>query len=221
MYPPGGQAFDIPSPAWHLSTYQGVLHWVQAFRVNNTVFRLELSVRNTEDGGGKGRGGEESSFPPSRPYFTLIFNFPIPLKNFRVFPAWFLGNFSDISCRASLQTKSIMWGANYYFYIKKVSCLRTPWCVSRDGSDYSASILGKLLQASSVQIWTDVDGVLSADPRKVPEAKVLTEVRDLSFHSSSGGEITPDLFELPLSSSALYMSLQLSYNDLAPGILRP
>ena len=47
---------------------------------------------------------------------------------------------------------------------------------SRDGSDYSASIFGKLLRASAVQIWTDVDGVLSADPRKVPEAKVLTEV---------------------------------------------
>ena len=46
----------------------------------------------------------------------------------------------------------------------------------RDGSDYSASIFGKLLQASAVQIWTDVDGVLSADPRKVPEAKVIREV---------------------------------------------
>ncbi len=50
---------------------------------------------------------------------------------------------------------------------------------SRDGSDYSASIFGKLLRASAVQIWTDVDGVLSADPRKVPEAKVLPEVRAL------------------------------------------
>lgn len=50
-------------------------------------------------------------------------------------------------------------------------------CCFRDGSDYSASIFGKLLQASAVQIWTDVDGVLSADPRKVPEAKVLPEVR--------------------------------------------
>lgn len=49
--------------------------------------------------------------------------------------------------------------------------------LNRDGSDYSASIFGKLLQASAVQIWTDVDGVLSADPRKVPEAKVIREVR--------------------------------------------
>lgn len=48
---------------------------------------------------------------------------------------------------------------------------------TRDGSDYSASIFGKLLSAEAVNIWTDVDGVLSADPRKVPEAKVLSEVR--------------------------------------------
>jgi bifunctional aspartokinase / homoserine dehydrogenase 1 len=37
----------------------------------------------------------------------------------------------------------------------------------------SASIFGKLLQASAVNIWTDVDGVMSADPRRVPEAKVV------------------------------------------------
>jgi bifunctional aspartokinase / homoserine dehydrogenase 1 len=40
--------------------------------------------------------------------------------------------------------------------------------------DNSASIFGKLLQASAVNIWTDVDGVMSADPRRVPEAKVYT-----------------------------------------------
>jgi hypothetical protein len=71
-------------------------------------------------------------------------------------------------------------------------------------SDYSASIFGRLLEASGITIWTDVDGVLSADPRygrtpvtlvtpgregvlscllccvaacsRVPEAKVLTDV---------------------------------------------
>ena len=48
--------------------------------------------------------------------------------------------------------------------------------LQRDGSDYSASIMGKLLQARSVTIWTDVDGVLSADPRRVPNAFVIPEV---------------------------------------------
>lgn len=37
--------------------------------------------------------------------------------------------------------------------------------LKRDGSDYSASIFGKLLDATGITIWTDVDGVLSADPR--------------------------------------------------------
>lgn len=48
--------------------------------------------------------------------------------------------------------------------------------LGRDGSDYSASIFGRLLSASAIYIYTDVDGVLSADPRRVKGAKVLGEV---------------------------------------------
>jgi aspartokinase/homoserine dehydrogenase 1 len=45
--------------------------------------------------------------------------------------------------------------------------------LGRNGSDFSASIFGSLLDASDIVIWTDVDGVLSADPRLVPEATVI------------------------------------------------
>ena len=45
--------------------------------------------------------------------------------------------------------------------------------LGRNGSDFSGSIFGSLLDASEIQIWTDVDGVLSADPRRVPDAKVI------------------------------------------------
>jgi len=45
--------------------------------------------------------------------------------------------------------------------------------LGRNGSDFSASIFGDLLDASEIHIWTDVDGVLSADPRRVPEARVI------------------------------------------------
>ena len=45
--------------------------------------------------------------------------------------------------------------------------------LGRNGSDFSASIFGALLDASEIHIWTDVDGVLSADPRLVPDAKVI------------------------------------------------
>lgn len=45
--------------------------------------------------------------------------------------------------------------------------------LGRNGSDYSAAIMASLVHADQLTIWTDVDGVLSADPRRVPEAKVL------------------------------------------------
>ena len=48
-----------------------------------------------------------------------------------------------------------------------------PTTLKRNGSDFSASIFGALLDASAITIWTDVDGVLSADPRRVPEAVVV------------------------------------------------
>jgi aspartokinase/homoserine dehydrogenase 1 len=45
--------------------------------------------------------------------------------------------------------------------------------LGRNGSDFSASVFGALLDSSEIQIWTDVDGVLSADPRRVPDATVI------------------------------------------------
>ncbi len=51
-----------------------------------------------------------------------------------------------------------------------------PTTLGRNGSDYSASIFGALLDADEVHIWTDVDGVMSGDPRRVPEAKIIDEM---------------------------------------------
>src|SRR5579872_1523969 len=48
--------------------------------------------------------------------------------------------------------------------------------LGRGGSDYSATILGAALDADEVIIWTDVDGVLTADPRLVPEARTIPEI---------------------------------------------
>ena len=45
--------------------------------------------------------------------------------------------------------------------------------LGRNGSDFSGSIFGALLDAEEIHIWTDVDGVLSADPRLVPDAQVI------------------------------------------------
>jgi aspartate kinase len=54
--------------------------------------------------------------------------------------------------------------------------------LGRGGSDYSASIIGTAIDAEEIQIWTDVDGMLSADPRVVPDARLLAEV---SFQEAS------------------------------------
>ncbi len=51
-----------------------------------------------------------------------------------------------------------------------------PTTLGRGGSDFSASILAGTLDAEELWIWTDVDGIMSADPRLVPEARVLEEV---------------------------------------------
>lgn len=48
--------------------------------------------------------------------------------------------------------------------------------LGRGGSDYSATILGAAINAGEVIIWTDVDGVLTADPRLVPEARTIPEI---------------------------------------------
>ncbi len=53
--------------------------------------------------------------------------------------------------------------------------------LGRNGSDFSASIVGDLLDAAEIHIWTDVDGVLSADPRLVPDATVIDS---LSYHEA-------------------------------------
>jgi aspartate kinase len=48
--------------------------------------------------------------------------------------------------------------------------------LGRGGSDYSASILGVAADASRIEIWTDVDGMMTCDPRIVPAAKVIAQV---------------------------------------------
>ncbi len=51
-----------------------------------------------------------------------------------------------------------------------------PTTLGRGGSDFSASILAAVLGASELWIWTDVDGIMTADPRVVADAKILGEI---------------------------------------------
>ncbi len=54
--------------------------------------------------------------------------------------------------------------------------------IGRGGSDYSAAIVGAALDAYDIQIWTDVDGIMTTDPRMVPEAR---RIKVISFDEAS------------------------------------
>ncbi|MBN2317553.1 MAG: lysine-sensitive aspartokinase 3 [Acidobacteria bacterium] len=54
--------------------------------------------------------------------------------------------------------------------------------IGRGGSDHSASLVGAALEADEIQIWTDVDGIMTTDPRMVPEAH---RVKEISFNEAA------------------------------------
>ncbi len=54
--------------------------------------------------------------------------------------------------------------------------------IGRGGSDYSAAIVGAALDAEDIQIWTDVDGIMTTDPRMVPEAR---RIKSISFDEAA------------------------------------
>uniref|UniRef100_A0A7S2SL09 ACT domain-containing protein n=1 Tax=Rhizochromulina marina TaxID=1034831 RepID=A0A7S2SL09_9STRA len=91
--------------------------------------------------------------------------------------------------------------------------------LKRDGSDFSASIFGRLLGASEINIWTDVDGVLSADPRRVPDAQVLPEVSyneaiELAYF---GAKVIHPKTMLPAISARIPIFIKNTFNPEASG----
>jgi aspartate kinase len=61
-------------------------------------------------------------------------------------------------------------------YIGSAQATRTTTTLGRGGSDYSASLIGAALQAEAIEIWTDVDGMLTADPRVVTGARLIERI---------------------------------------------
>mmetsp|Transcript_94 Transcript_94/g.311 ORF Transcript_94/g.311 Transcript_94/m.311 type:complete len:930 (+) Transcript_94:104-2893(+) len=89
----------------------------------------------------------------------------------------------------------------------------------RNGSDYSATIMGALLQAKNITIWTDVDGVYSADPRKVPEAVCLDT---LTYHEAwelayFGANVLHPRTTQPAMKYDIPITLRNFFNLSAPG----
>ncbi len=62
------------------------------------------------------------------------------------------------------------------------SCEGVPTTLGRGGSDFSAAIVGAALSAARLEIWTDVDGIMTTDPKLYPDARVI---RKLSFEEAA------------------------------------
>jgi len=91
--------------------------------------------------------------------------------------------------------------------------------IGRNGSDYTAAILGAALRASIIEIWTDVDGILSADPRAVPSAFVLPqmsyeEAMEISYF---GAKVLHPATIAPAVAKRIPILIKNTLNPSAPG----
>jgi aspartate kinase len=90
--------------------------------------------------------------------------------------------------------------------------------LGRNGSDYSAAIIGDALGAEEVQIWTDVDGLLTCDPRLVRNARVIDR---LSFDEAAelaqfGAKLHPKTLE-PAVAANIPVRVLNTHNPSSPG----
>jgi aspartokinase/homoserine dehydrogenase 1 len=91
--------------------------------------------------------------------------------------------------------------------------------LGRNGSDYSASIIGTLLHAAAITIWTDVAGVMSADPNRVPEAAVIheltySEAMELAYF---GAKVIHPQTMSPAVRQAIPIYIKSTFNPAAAG----
>jgi aspartate kinase len=91
--------------------------------------------------------------------------------------------------------------------------------LGRGGSNYSAAILGDCLNADEVWIWTDVDGVMTTDPRIVPDAQVLpvlsyNEVSELAYF---GAKVVHPRTIRPVVERDIPLRVKNTFNPTHPG----
>ncbi|WP_347253297.1 bifunctional aspartate kinase/homoserine dehydrogenase I [Leminorella grimontii] len=93
--------------------------------------------------------------------------------------------------------------------------------LGRNGSDYSAAVLAACLRADSCEIWTDVDGVYTCDPRSVPSARLLKsmsyqEAMELSYF---GAKVLHPRTIAPIAQFQIPCLIKNTANPQAPGTL--
>ena len=93
--------------------------------------------------------------------------------------------------------------------------------LGRGGSDYSAGILGAALDADGVWIWTDVNGVMTADPRVVPDAQTLPELsfREVSELAYYGAKVLHPKTIRPVIERRIDLWIKNTFNPSHPGTL--
>jgi aspartate kinase len=91
--------------------------------------------------------------------------------------------------------------------------------LGRGGSDYSGTIIGAALDADEVWIWTDVDGVMTADPRLVPEARILPEIsyREAIELSFFGAKVLHPKTIQPVMKKKIPVWIKNSFHPSQPG----
>jgi bifunctional aspartokinase / homoserine dehydrogenase 1 len=94
-----------------------------------------------------------------------------------------------------------------------------PTTLGRGGSDFSASIFAYALDAAELWIWTDVDGIMSADPRLVSDAKVLDEVTyaEAAELAYNGAKVLHPRTLAPLVEKKIPVWSKNSFNVAAKG----
>jgi len=93
--------------------------------------------------------------------------------------------------------------------------------LGRGGSDYTAAIVGAGLGAEEVWIWSDVDGILTADPNIVPEARTLTELSYAEAASLAyyGADVLHPKTIHPVIEADIPLRILNSFNPTHPGTL--
>src|SRR4029453_17551922 len=93
--------------------------------------------------------------------------------------------------------------------------------LGRGGSDYSASIIGSCVKADEIQIWTDVNGVMTADPRIVPRARVLERLsyKEAAEMSYFGAKVLHPQTIMPAVDENIPIRIKNTFAPDFPGIL--
>jgi aspartokinase/homoserine dehydrogenase 1 len=91
--------------------------------------------------------------------------------------------------------------------------------LGRSGSDYTAALLGNFLDAESVEIWTDTDGVMSADPQIIREAVPLTVItyREAADLSLLGARVLHPRTVQPLETKGIPLTIRNTFRPQAAG----